>query len=156
RCHDETGLSTTAECSRHHRRRSKEECSLATCLSGPDFPLKRHDDPSSLDVWSTVDEQLILQSPLNSCDVVLDVLPVIIQIRIAVSLARCEEDFETSAMRREPKTRFDRPRGAPRLDQRLLELLDEPVAEAPHLAERGGAAMKVMFHAAPHEGDGGD
>ena len=98
---------------------------------------------------------MMSQPVRNAVDVVLDVPPVIIEIRIAVPGCRREQDVETPLMPHPAHARADRTRDHAVDDERPLEIRDEPIAEVVHLASERSTILQQPLDPVPSQANRG-
>jgi hypothetical protein len=111
---------------------------------------KGHDDPSRLHINRITHERIVGERLNDSDDVVFHVLLVIREIRIAPALTGREQNIESCSSGAEAEPRSDRPILL-LLDQRTLELANEPVREMFHDDQPGISATDIVVDDPPSE-----
>src|SRR5262245_41336163 len=99
---------------------------------------------------------MMAQSMCDAVDVVLDVAPVVIEVRIPAACRRREHDLETPVESPPAQARADRMRDEALDHQRPLEILYEEVAEVLRLAFQRATSLQESqesLDAVPGKGD---
>src|SRR5262245_12940356 len=96
--------------------------------------MERNHDPLTLRAERPADPGMMSQSMRDAVDVVLDIPPVVLEIRIPAARCRREQDIEVLVEGNPAQARADWTRDDAVDDQRPLEILHEQVAEGLRLA----------------------
>src|SRR4029078_3235689 len=120
-------------CPRHHRDSESEPSYPISCAPSR-LQSKRNHDPLTLGQQRPLNERMVSQAMSDARDVVLDVPPVVMEIRIPAAKGRCEQNVELPVKRNPARARADGMRHDSVDHERALEILHEQVTEVVDLA----------------------
>jgi hypothetical protein len=115
--------------------------------------MERYYHPRTLGAQRLADECVVAQTLRDALDVVLDVLPVIVEIRVPPAGCRRDEDLQSPITWKAAQPRADRARREAFEDQRPFEVFHEYVAESLHLARDRFALLEKLLDSLPSKPD---